>query len=965
MKSVRLCLCLTLLFLGRSADAAVTDYLGRTIVELHLRSNGAELNDPALLEIVETKVGQPLAMAPVRETLAHLFGLGRYQQIEVDATARANGVVLTYSLVVVQRVRRIAFEGALVLSESDLRRTVVDRYSASPPLARAPQVVETLRTLYRDHGYPRAQITAHPQVDSTQETATLVFAVQPGTRARVGAVDVQGTPVESVPSFLNAIDLRAGEEYDGLALDERLDKYVEGLRSDGYYLARASQLPRYTDEDRTVNLAISVDPGPHVELVFQGDPLTSRERQDLIPIAREHSVDEDILEDSKFGVEGHFRAAGFCNPRADYQRTTSRDVMTITFTIARGPQCTLEQVSVVGNTSVSSDELNPLIRSAVGQPFNENTLGADAARIDGLYRRRGFASVKVASEVERGQIRSGVTPVRARLVITEGVRTVVDAVSFDGNSGVGSDALRQAITSAPGQPYFEPQITADADALVSLYLNRGYPEISVQPSPRPTADRSAVDLRFVIHEGPEVLVDHVLIVGNERTKTERILREVQFKSDRPLSQQDEDETRSRLTGLAIFRRVEISYLQVPGSQTRRDVLIRVEEAPLTSIGYGGGVEGGRQTSRDPITNIAIESFEVAPRGFFQIGRRNLFGGDRTLNLFTRLSLRPRHPTQDDPNRGGYGFDEYLAQVTYGERRIFGTPTDGTIAIGVEQARRTAFYFNRRSANLTLARRLSHAIALSGRYSIERTRLFNIATIDPEDVPLIDRLFPQVRLSAFSGSLIRDTRDDAIDPGRGALIGLDGEVAARRIGSEVGFFKTFLQGFVYRRVAAGTVIASGARVGLATGFPRVVITTGDFGAATTTTVDDLPASERFFAGGDTTVRGFTLDRLGTSDTIDPKGFPKGGNGLIVLNTELRRQVRGGLGVVTFIDAGNVFSHVTDMDLGQLRGAYGFGIRYRSPIGPIRVDLGFKMDRRTLPDGTKERPTALHISLGQAF
>jgi outer membrane protein insertion porin family len=222
------------------------------------------------------------------------------------------------------------------------------------------------------------------------------------------------------------------------------------------------------------------------------------------------------------------------------------------------------------------------------------------------------------------------------------------------------------------------------------------------------------------------------------------------------------------------------------------------------------------------------------------------------------------------------------------------------------------------------------------------------------------------LSTVSGSAIRDTRDDALDPGRGGLIGLDGELAARRIGSEVGFFKTFLQGFAYRRIAPGrTIAAFGARVGLATGFPRAIPTVNADGQPVTQIVDDLPPSERFFAGGDTTVRGFTLDRLGRPDTIDANGFPKGGHGLIVLNAELRTPLRGSLGAVTFLDVGNVFAHVNDINLAQLRAAVGVGFRYRSPIGPIRVDLGVKLDRRVLPNGDRERPTALHISLGQAF
>jgi outer membrane protein insertion porin family len=546
---------------------------------------------------------------------------------------------------------------------------------------------------------------------------------------------------------------------------------------------------------------------------------------------------------------------------------------------------------------------------------------------------------------------------------------VIQSVSFDGNEALTTDMLRQSIASLPGQAYFEPQIATDADNLAVLYLNRGYQEVAVQPDPRFTGDRTSVDLHFVIREGPQVLIDHVLIVGNARTKTGTIAREIQLKSGQPLSQQEEDETRTRLTALGTFRRVDISYLQLPGAETHRDVVITVEEAPLTTIGYGGGLEGGKRLGLNPGEVGAVEKFQVAPRGFFQIGRRNLFGGDRSLNLFTRVSFRPASPTVSATNEvistGGYGFNEYLAQLAYGERRIFGTPADATFSTAVEQAGRSSFQFNRRGAGVTVSRRLRRSLGVSARYSLERTRLFDVS-ISPADKPLIDRLFPQVRLSIVSGSLIRDTRNDAIDPSAGGLIGLDGNLAARRIGSEVGFMKTFLQGFMYRRLGGGpTVAAFGARLGLATGFPRSITTIDDQGQSVTQVVDDIPANERFFAGGDTTVRGFALDRLGTPATIDANGFPTGGDGLLVLNAELRAPLRGPLGVAGFVDVGNVFLHVNDMDLGALRAAVGFGIRYRSPIGPIRVDVGVKLDRRNLPNGTPERTTAFHVSLGQAF
>ena len=189
---------------------------------------------------------------------------------------------------------------------------------------------------------------------------------------------------------------------------------------------------------------------------------------------------------------------------------------------------------------------------------------------------------------------------------------------------------------------------------------------------------------------------------------------------------------------------------------------------------------------------------------------------------------------------------------------------------------------------------------------------------------------------------------------------------RRTGSEIGFAKGFFTGQLFRVIPHSNqiVFAANARLGLASGFPREA--PGTDGQLTLTL--DLPQSERFYAGGDTTVRGFLLDQLGVRhtppdpvrDTIDSSGFAIGGNGLVIVNAELRAPIAHGFGVVGFVDTGNVFSGVSEIDLGELRTAVGSGIRYKSPFGPIRFDLGFKMNRQP-----GEALTAWFISFGQAF
>jgi outer membrane protein assembly factor BamA len=192
-------------------------------------------------------------------------------------------------------------------------------------------------------------------------------------------------------------------------------------------------------------------------------------------------------------------------------------------------------------------------------------------------------------------------------------------------------------------------------------------------------------------------------------------------------------------------------------------------------------------------------------------------------------------------------------------------------------------------------------------------------------------------------------------------------------------KTFAQGFIYRRLPGRKfVIAAGARLGTAVGFEQGVALPIEISAvgedfrgalaaveAFPTTIKDLPASERFFAGGDTTVRGFALDRLGSEETLDSQGFPQGGNAMTIFNLETRAPYWKNLQFVWFLDAGNVFRLVSDIRLDELRFSSGVGVRYRSPIGPLRIDWGWKLDTQLVTTGGRERSNVLHISLGQAF
>lgn len=950
-----------LLAFAPSADAAVDDYLGKPVSSVRLVIEGRESTDPVLAQVVETRAGRPLTMAEVRQSITHLFSLGRFEDVSVDASLAGGGVALVYALSPIHVVSRVAFDGSLGAPGVDagqLRRAVLDRHGSSPPLGRAMDMARTIGDALRERGYLHAAVTSRAVLEHRPERATLVFTVEPGPRTRIGTVDIVGAPGVAQPDLLSELGLTSGAPYQADALTSRIERYIASRRARGYYLASVVPSIRLSDDEGVANLTLAVNPGPRVRVVFEGDSLSQDRRADLVPIEREGSIDEDLLEDSTNRIEDELRAQGYREARAAHRREESSGELVITFDVRRGRLHRLDRVEIAGNASVPLADLQPSLRLRGGQPFSEARLDADIAAIEDLYRRRGFAAARAQAEIET--VTAEAAPLQAavtvHIAIREGVRTTLGALRIEGNASVPEARLRERLGLQPGAPYFEPQLRADADAMQTRYANLGYQAATVAASPNFSADRAQANPVFTVREGPRLLVDHVLIVGNVRTATDTIERELQLKVGDPLSPAAVNESQRRLAALGLFRRIRITEVR-HGEETRRDVVVTVEEAPATTVGYGGGFEVRLRVVRSQENpDVASENIEFAPRASFEIGRRNLFGRNRSVNLFSSVSLHPSGTPQ-----GGYGFSEYRVTGTFREPRLFDTAADALVTGTLEHQIRSSFKFARRGVTAEVVRRVTPEVRLSGSYQLQRTQVFD-NNVNPADQRLVDRIFPQVRLSSVSSSAVRDTRDDALDPGHGEYVSINGQLAARRLGSEVGFAKTFLTAQMFR-VAPGTkrlVLAGSARLGLADAFPRTVAV-----ASRVDVIEDLPASERFFAGGDTSVRGYALDTLGTSGTKDQDGFPIGGNAVVILNAEARVPVWGGLGVVGFVDTGNVFARPTDFDLGALKTAAGFGVRYKSPVGPIRIDLGFKLHRDEIAPGVREGFTALHISLGQAF
>ena len=325
--------------------------------------------------------------------------------------------------------------------------------------------------------------------------------------------------------------------------------------------------------------------------------------------------------------------------------------------------------------------------------------------------RRGYVGVKAEHVFALGPVAAQGQPIPlvVKIQITEGPRTLIRTVSFAGREALNAERLNAVIKIQPGQPRYDPLIGADREAIVLRYLNRGYAEANVEALITPTADGTEADVHFKIVEGAQIFVDQILVVGNVRASTALITQEITLRPGEPLGASAMLESQRKLSALGLFRRVRITELPHSGDDRRRDVLVTVEEAALTTFGFGGGVEGGQQLRRASGVEGAAETvFQVAPRGFIEIGRRNLWGRNRSVNLFTRVTLRPRNATtSSDPTapQGGYGFNGSRVLGTLRDPKIFNTPADALVTGFIEQGVRTSFNFARRAIQTEIARRL--------------------------------------------------------------------------------------------------------------------------------------------------------------------------------------------------------------------------------------------------------------------
>ena len=451
------------------------------------------------------------------------------------------------------------------------------------------------------------------------------------------------------------------------------------------------------------------------------------------------------------------------------------------------------------------------------------------------------------------------------------------------------------------------------------------------------------------------------MLGVKHTNRNLITRHVKIPVGQPLSEETILKAESNLYDLQVFDWASVDPLRPITTEPDNEVLIKVHESKRNQIAYGFGFEVINKGGNVPGGTIALPNLPpVGLPNTFKTSQQT-FWGPRGSFEYSRLNFRGR---AESITIGGLAARlDQRAAVSWASPAFWNSIWSSNLTLSAERSSENPIFTNRMVQGSYQFQRPLNAKkdrSLILRYSLRRTNLINL--LIPELVTPEDR---NERLSTFSASYIRDTRDHALDAHRGIYESIEADINPSFLGSNTNFVRFQGQVAYYRRIGGNNIIwANSLRLGLEGAFAG----------------DHVPLSERFFAGGGSTIRGFSLNGAGPqrnvpvcsnpadTSTCSKITVPVGGQQLVIFNSEVRFPIPvtfpiigAKLGGVAFYDGGNVYNSVGFQNFfGNYTNTVGFGLRYATPVGPVRVDIGHLV---TNIPGVKA--TQLFITLGQAF
>jgi len=886
---------------ARPADPAI-------VSSIQVRVDG-EPAGPDLENLVTIVPGEPYSVKAVDGAAKRLFQSGLFSDVQVLKEGEAD-VRLTFLLTRKLRVRKISIAAGKGIPVKNLKDELYalrpDGDYTADKVRRA--VVDLAAALKKDGVYrpsiePRTErVEGAPLVD-------VEFAIASALRYRVAGLDISGQPGVPPADLRRRMETRPGTMYVPSVLEADIARLQDYYAAAGFPRAEI-MLEREAFDDRvaTVALAVHVTPGERIRFVVRG----AKVPEDLLrPIWEERIYEDWGLAQSETRVLNYLRSQGYVFATVTSSIVRTADEMRIVHTVNPGRAYRIYNALFEGLRYFTPDALKRELDFERAASLFGGLDGAKLfdlpAQIARVYETAGFLATRV--DLNFRQIGPDMTAI---FTVDEGPQQTIGRLTIGGAALFDEAALRAQIGSRAGGPFHQPNIRKDGDRLEAFYLNQGVRGTTVTATAAPAGERR-FDVDFAVAEGRRVKIARIVVTGGTVTRRATIDRELKIKEGDWARSEAILESKRGLERLGVFAEVKIE--EIPVAADAENLVINLREGERYYVGAGVGLE----TKTEP-QSFALWDNAIGPRGTAEFIMGNLLGRAAQLSLVSQFSLM-----------------EKRAVASWQDRYLLGMPLQTTFNAWLERVALVSYGYDQRGVSLSGLKAIGSDWVSLTTLRWTSTTLYFLDVAENQ----VDRQHYPFSVTSISESLIRDRRDDTFNPTTGSFFSGVAEWAYPLFQAESNFLKFFFKYQYYRPVFRTLTFAATGRLGLAMG--------------------DIPIHERFFAGGSSTFRGEPFDRLGPEDAVS--GMPVGGKAMLLFNFELGFPLFASAPALTgavFYDKGNVFYSRKDFSLAQLEDAFGVGVRYRTPLGPLRIDFGWNVR----PPAGRKQPIVF-ITIGNVF
>ena len=938
-----------LVLIAASAYAQAPSFEGKPIVDIQFLP--AQYLDRADLARAESlKKGEPLHAADVARAVDGLFATGRFEDIAVEAEPSGTGVIVRFVTKPAWFVGGVSVEGKIALPPNRGQIASAGQFTLGTPFRDedVTRAVDSIQRLMKANGLYEAQVTPHIEREQDAQQVFLTFEVQEGKRAKYDTPVFHGETLLPDNTIIRATGWRIPLiHWWRQVTDSRTRKGVQGIQ--GKYQSQERLTAKvemekmdYEADRRRVRPTLNIEPGPKVTVKAVEAKVSKRALKKYVPVYQERAVYDDLLVEGKRNLQDYFQSNGYYDVSVDFRvLPVQNDVEAIEYVISRGERFKVVKIDIAGNHYFPNDAVRERMYMATASfnlrhgRYSEAFRRKDEQNIAELYKSNGFRDVKVSTIVDRSY-RGKAGQVGITVNIQEGPQWLVDNLSIHGMQQIESSKVTSELASIAGQPFSEVSLASDRNTILTYYYGQGFPSADFKAEWQQAGTPNHVNVTYTVTEGDRQYVRQVMTSGLRTTRPALVQKQITLKAGEPLSPIEEVDIQKRFYDLGIFARVDTAVENPDGETNHKYVLYNFEEANRYTLAVGLGAQVARfGTPSNSSLSAPAGSTGFSPEVSLDASRLNFLGLGHTVSF-----------------RGMYSSIEKRASISYLQPRFRNNAGRSlTYSLLYDDSLNVRTFASRREeASVQLSQKFSKSLTGLFRFSYRRDSVSSIVI----PVLLVPQFLQPVRIGMLSFNLAQDRRDNPADPHRGIYSTADVGISGKFFGSQRSFGRVLLRNATYHRITKTLVFARQTEFGLILPFAA---------PAGLSEQESVPLSERFFGGGADSLRAFPYNQAGPRDigaplipggpSSAPTGFPLGGNALLFNNSELRFPLIGeNVQGVFFHDMGNVYSslgnisfrmHQRNMqDFDYMAHAAGFGIRYRTPVGPVRLDLAYSIN-----------------------